>query len=181
MLNRFSAWAGRNMPTREQMAKSRWVPARALERSLWRFNRRSVPRGVALGLLVGILVPVAQIVFAAILALPMRANVPVASLTTFVTNPFTTPLIWALSYQIGAFVLHLDVAGGIGPIERLMAISDGWALIEWLTAQGKVLGLGLVIVAVVSAALGYLLASFTWRSVVMRRRRRALTQRGLAA
>ncbi|WP_423142115.1 DUF2062 domain-containing protein [Parablastomonas sp. CN1-191] len=180
MLDRFSGWAGRNMPTREQMAKSRWVPARALERSLWRFNRRSVPRGVALGLVVGILVPVAQIVFAAILALPMRANVPVAALTTFITNPFTTPLIWAGSYQVGAVLLHFDVAGGIGPIERFMAISDVWALIEWLTAQGKVLGLGLVVVATVSAVLGYLLSGMTWRWLVLRRRRRSLGERASA-
>ena len=32
----------------------------------------------------------------------MRANVPVAALTTFVTNPFTTPLIWVVAYEVGA-------------------------------------------------------------------------------
>ena len=41
-------------------------------------------------------------------------------------------------YTQTARLLHLDVAGGVGPIERFMAISDVWALIEWLTAQGKV-------------------------------------------
>ncbi|MBC7521558.1 MAG: DUF2062 domain-containing protein, partial [Sandarakinorhabdus sp.] len=58
------------MPTRDQMARSRWVPKSVLRTELWRFTRRSVPRGVALGLLVGILLPFAQIVFAAILSLP---------------------------------------------------------------------------------------------------------------
>ena len=41
----------------------------------------------------GFLFPVAQIAIAALFALPFRANVPVAALTTFITNPFTTPFL----------------------------------------------------------------------------------------
>ena len=177
MLDRLTAWARRAMPTREQMARSRWIPSRVLESQLWRFTRRSVPRGVALGLLVGILLPVAQIVFAAILSFPVRANVPVAALTTFVTNPFTTPLIWAASYQVGAWLLRIDAAVAGGPIDHLLQVTDLWSGIQWLTSEGKVLALGLVVVAVVAAALGYLLASFGWRGwIVSRRRARAVTR-----
>lgn len=171
MLARLTGWARRTMPTREAMARSRWVPGSALERSLWRFTRRSVPRGVALGMLVGILIPVAQIVFAAILCLPVRANVPVAALVTFITNPFTTPLIWAFSYQVGAALLRLDAASGIGPIDHLLQVTDGWTFLEWLTSEGRVLALGLVVVAVVAAAVGYLMASFGWRWWILRQRK----------
>ena len=104
-MNRFSSWAQRNMPTREQMAGNRFIrpfAGRVLRSELWRFTRRSVPRGVALGLLVGIIVPFAQILFAALLSAPVRANVPLAALTTFVTNPFTTPLIWVAAYWVGS-------------------------------------------------------------------------------
>ena len=131
---RFAGWVRRTMPTREAMARSRWVPARALESQLWRFNRRSVPRGVALGLLVGILLPVAQIVLAAILCLPGRANVPVAALTTFVTNPFTTPFIWAASYAVGASLLCVDASVAGGPIDHLLAVTDGWALASQISS-----------------------------------------------
>ena len=97
LLSRFSDWSSRNMPTREQMEQNRFIPKSVLRAELWRFTRRSVPRGVALGIIVGVLLPFAQIIFAAILSLPVRANVPLAALTTFITNPFTTPLIWAFS------------------------------------------------------------------------------------
>src|SRR6187551_4040777 len=101
--NRFISWAQRNMPTREQMERNRFIRPfahRVLRSELWRFTRRSVPRGVALGLLVGVIVPLAQILFAALLCVPVRANVPLAALATFVTNPFTTPLIWVAAYWV---------------------------------------------------------------------------------
>lgn len=177
-LARFAGWARRAMPTRDQLGRSRWIPARVLESQLWRFNRRSVPRGVALGLLVGILLPVGQIIFAAILCFPLRANVPVAALTTFVTNPFTTPIIWAASYQLGAWLLRVDAAVAGGPIDHLFQITDLWGAIEWLTAEGKVLALGLVVVAVVAAAIGYLIASFGWRGWIVSRRRAAKARLG---
>lgn len=175
---RIREWGQRNMPTREQMERSRWVPKSVLRSELWRFTRRSVPRGVALGLLVGILLPFAQIIFAAILSLPVRANVPIASATTFVTNPLTTPLIWAGAYQIGNLVLHIDNEAG-GAIDRLFALTDMWSAIEWLTAEGKSLALGLVIVSVVSASIGYLVSGWVWRWWVGNKRR--VQQRGRRA
>src|SRR3546814_7196786 len=105
------AWIRESMPRREELARNRWlrpVAHRILRSELWRFTRRSVPRGVALGVLVGVLIPVAQTVFAAFLALPMRANVPVAALTTFITNPLTTPAIWVAGYWIGVYLLRVD-------------------------------------------------------------------------
>lgn len=174
---RLRDWGQRNMPTREQMARSRWVPNSVLRSELWRFTRRSVPRGVALGLLVGILLPFAQIIFAAILSLPVRANVPIASVTTFITNPFTTPLIWAGSYQIGNLILHIDDKAG-GAIDRLFALTDMWSAIEWLTAEGKSLALGLVIVSVVSASVGYLLSGWAWRWWVAHKRQTVQRGRG---
>lgn len=169
---RLAARLHHHMPRREQLEGSRWIPAAALDSALWRFTRRSVPRAVALGLLVGILVPVAQFIVSALLALPTRANVPLAMLTTLITNPFTTPVIWALSYHVGAAMLRLDAASGVGPIDHLMQVTDGWALLEWLTSEGRVLALGLLVVATISAALGYLASGLMWRWWVARRRRR---------
>jgi uncharacterized protein (DUF2062 family) len=113
------------------------------------------------------------VVLAAILCLPGRANVPVAALTTFVTNPFTTPFIWAASYAVGASLLRVDASVAGGPIDHLLAVTDGWALLEWITSEGRVLALGLVVVAVVAAAAGYLLTSFAWRWWIVQKRRRA--------
>ena len=50
-------WIRRNSPRREELLESRWVKPfahRVAHSHLWRFTRTSVPRGVALGLFVGI-------------------------------------------------------------------------------------------------------------------------------
>jgi uncharacterized protein (DUF2062 family) len=71
------------MPTREEMARNKYlapIAHRFLSPELWRFTRRSVPRGVALGLFTAFIIPVGQIFLAAFLALPLRANVPLSAL-----------------------------------------------------------------------------------------------------
>src|SRR5215212_4672423 len=109
--DRIAAWFARNMPKREELAESRWIKPfgqRVLHSEFWRFTRRSVPRGVGIGLLVGIflMIPGLQIVGAALLALPCRANVPIAIAMTFLSNPATTPFILYLSLVVGNHFVH---------------------------------------------------------------------------
>lgn len=157
------AWCRRNLPTRESMERSRLlrpVAHRVLAPELWRFTRRSVPRGVALGMITGILFPVAQIAFSAVLALPIRANVPVASLVTFISNPLTTPFIWAVAYWIGKWALRLDAVVPGQPVRD--AAQLGWA--QWLMSDAApALAVGLLILSVAIAVLGYALAAVGWR------------------
>ena len=185
-LDRFHAWSQRNMPTRETFARIRWlrpIAHRILLPELWRFHRRSVPRGVALGIIVGVMVPVAQTVFAALLALPSRANVPVAALTTFITNPITTPPIWIAAYWIGTYVLRLDAMTKAQPINtHVESQSADW--MSWLfSTAAPATAVGLVVISLVGAAIGYLVASFGWRWWIgrkWRRRRFVRTARGQA-
>lgn len=180
MFERTSAWIQRNMPTREQMERSRVMrpfAGRVLRSELWRFTRRSVPRGVALGMLVGIIVPFAQILFASLMCLPVRANVPIAALTTFVTNPFTTPLIWVLGYNIGAWMLRVDAMTVVAPVNTAMEHSQFGDMLQWLTGATLVTAFGLVVLAVVSAAVSYLVSGFVWRFVVANKRARKLSER----
>jgi len=181
MVTKLTLWAHRNMPTREQLGRSRFIRPfahRVLASELWRFTRRSVPRGVALGMLVGIIVPFAQVLFAAFFSLSVRANVPVAALTTFITNPFTTPFIWAASYKVGERLLYFDAMLHANPIDSLMQVTDAWQLIQWITAEGKVLALGLVVVAVVAAAVSYVVAGLGWSAWIRAKRRRRQGARG---
>ena len=70
-------WIRLRMPTREQMAQNKYlrpIAHRFLTPELWRFTRRSVPRGVALGVFAGFIIPVGQIFLAAFMALPMDAR-----------------------------------------------------------------------------------------------------------
>ena len=163
----------RHMPTREEMAKNRFlkpIAHRFLTPELWRFTRRSVPRGVALGLFAAFIVPLGQIFLAAFMALPARANVPLAALVTFITNPLTIPFWIVFANRVGRFVLNIDAAMGSNAGHLAQ---DTGALARWLEVGG-VTAFGFLVLAIVSAGVGYLLASFTWRFVVARRRARRL-------
>jgi uncharacterized protein (DUF2062 family) len=168
---RTTAWCRRNMPTRESMERSRLlrpVAHRVLAPALWRFTRRSVPRGVALGMIAGFLFPVAQIAIAALFALPFRANVPVAALTTFITNPLTTPILWYVAYRIGSWLLHADVPVVSQVAQPVAEQATGWlhwatSGLHWLWAQGPSFGLGLIVLTTACAVAGYTIAALSWR------------------
>lgn len=165
-MSRIRAWVKRNLPRREDMAQSRWIKpfaGRVLRPELWRFTRRSVPRGVALGALVGIIFPFAQILFAALLALPIRANVPVAALTTFITNPLTTPFIWFIAYEVGAFILRVDALTYGKPIGTAVQTTDVGNMMQWVTGAATITAFGLVVLGIVTSAILYVVTSFGWR------------------
>ena len=174
-------WIGRNMPTREQMAENRFlrpIAHRFLSPELWRFTRRSVPRGVALGLFSAFIIPLGQIFLAAFLALPARANVPLAALVTFVTNPFTVPFWLWVANRTGVYILKFDAATGVNIQDEVDDAfwQDLWQqIVVWFEVAGVTV-FGFIVLAVVSAAVGYLLSSFIWRFMVAARRKRRLAQ-----
>ena len=175
----FQRWIVGRVPTREQLAQNRWlkpIAHRVLASELWRFTRRSVPRGVALGLFSGFILPVGQIPLAAFLALPVRANVPVAVVATFITNPFTFPFwIW-VGNRIGRFLLQID---SLTHGEVLQTQLDGWLgeWLYWLMQQAGVTAVGLAFMAVVSAVLGYFITDRVWSWWVGKKWRRRLAIR----
>ena len=181
-MSRFADWVRRNSPRREELLESRWLKPfahRIGHSELWRFTRRSVPRGVALGLFVGIflLIPGVQIIGVALLALPCRANIPLGAAMTFLSNPATTPFLIAFSVYVGnvTFGLHADVS----TFDRLLA--SGASLGEWSTwffsdAAPAFLA-GLFIVSVASAVIGYVLSSVIWNAWLRQKWRMRLKQR----
>lgn len=169
-------WFHRNMPTREQIAGHRLSKPfqRHLRRDeLWRFTRRSVPRGVAVGLFVGILflIPGVQIIGAALFALPLRANIPIAAAMTFLTNPFTTPALILAAGEVGSF---FGLGSDIGTVRAML--SRGTTLSDWLSwlVSDAALGIlcGLTVIAAASAAIGYLVSILIWRVWTGRKWRR---------
>ncbi|MFN2100372.1 DUF2062 domain-containing protein [Altererythrobacter sp. MF3-039] len=162
------------MPKRDEMARNKYlapIAHRFLSPELWRFTRRSVPRGIALGLFCAFIIPLGQIFLAAFMALPARANVPLSAAVTFVTNPFTFPAWIVAANKVGGTVLNIKAAVGVTSGDSLA--SDKGALAVFFETAG-VTAFGFVVLAVVSAAIGYLLASFSWRVLVGRKRRRRL-------
>ena len=178
--SRIFRWARANMPRREDLEHIRWIGPFARRPELWRFTRRSVPRGVAVGLLVGIfaLIPGIQIIGAALMCVPCRGNIPLAALMTFLSNPATTPLILAGSIWLGNKLgFHADPETFYGLYERGAGLKE-WA--SWLLSDAAPAALlGLFIISTVSAAVGYLVSSFTW-TIWVRRKRRAAQERIIA-
>lgn len=173
-MGRFTRWWHANAPTRESLEHNRFlapVAHRVLEPSLWRFTRRSVPRGVALGLLVGIflLIPGVQIAGAALLALPFRANIPVAAAMTFLSNPATTPFILWASVYIGNWMLGrtADASGFMALVNEHASIRQWFAWLFSEAAPAMLFGLTLISMAV--AILGYFLADWIWRHRMSRK------------
>ncbi|MEM7703488.1 MAG: DUF2062 domain-containing protein [Pseudomonadota bacterium] len=163
------------MPSREAMAKNKYlrpIAHRFLSPELWRFTRRSVPRGVALGLFAGFIIPVGQIFLAAFLALPARANVPLAALVTFITNPFTFPFWIVVANQVGELTLNLDEDFGAAAGEELSSGALVW-LVDLFELAG-VTAFGFLVLAVVSSTLGYFLSGWIWRYMVGRKRAKRL-------
>lgn len=174
-LKRIADWAHRTMPKREDLEHTRFVGPFARRPELWRFTRRSVPRGVAVGLLVGIfaLIPGIQIVGAALMCVPSRGNIPIAAFMTFLSNPATTPLILIASLRIGnALGYHADLSTFYALYERSAGVDD-W--LAWLVSDAApALLVGLFFISTITAAIGYLVASVTWNWWVRHKRKAAL-------
>ena len=176
MVERITNWVAKHAPKREELAESRWLKpfgSRVMHSEFWRFTRRSVPRGVAVGLFIGVfaLIPGVQIIGAALLSLPFRANIPIAAAMTFLTNPATTPFLIAASLEIGSFLgFRTDINSFYALIDRGAGVGD-W--LRWLFSDAApALVSGLFIIAVVSAAIGYVLAILIWRWWTARKWRR---------
>ncbi len=173
---RFGRWLDKNMPTRAGMEKNKYlrpIAHRFLRSELWRFTRRSVPRGVALGMLAAFLIPIGQIFVAVFLALPVRANVPVAALTTFITNPFTYPFWIAGANQIGKFILRIDAMTFGQPLNTQIKGEFGeW--LDWFFLEAGVTAFGFLCLAIFFGSIGYLISSFGWRWWVGRKRSKRL-------
>jgi uncharacterized protein (DUF2062 family) len=133
-----------------------------------------VPRGVALGLFVGVMIPLAHFIVAAFLAVFIRANIPAAMLATFIGFPVFYVALVALAYKIGNFLLRVDAMTTIQPISNTMETIQTGHLLQYLTGAGLTTAFGLFVIATVAASLGYVITSLAWRVRVGRLRQARL-------
>jgi len=123
---------------------------------LWGIRRKTVVPAFSLGLMVAFMPFPLHFVIAALAALALRVNIPVAALTTFVVNPLTVGPLFYFAYRVGAFLLSIEP----GPFAVELSI-------DWLTnAFGSVwqpLLLGCVLVGSLAALVGYMLLDALWR------------------
>ena len=171
-------WLRHHIPTRENIHRYRLLRPFASHLShptLWRMTPRSVPRGVALGLFVGVIIPFMHTAIAAVLAIPLRANVALAAAFTLVINPLTIPPMYYAAYRIGSWELHND-SRLVNPAAAEQFSSELSRLLFWIHHASGPIALGVLSLAAGAAAVGYAVAAMTWRSRIgsrLRQRREA--------
>lgn len=135
--------------------------------NLWHLHRRSVAGGVAVGLFCGLIPGPLQMISAALLAILLRVNLPVAVFTTLYTNPFTILPLYLVAYEIGVLVIGGPNRAALPAFPELHwndALSQVWT---WLTALGKPLLVGLPLLAVGLSVVGYAAVRLAWRLFVL--------------
>jgi uncharacterized protein (DUF2062 family) len=171
MKNKLKAW----LPKPETLQNNRWLrwmgPVLNHPR-LWHFSRKGIALGLALGIFFGLLIPVAQIPFAATVAVILRANVPMAVASTLVTNPITFGPVYYGAYRLGSAILgepppDKPTAAALDAAQTEPAqpqgAGDRWrSWLEQLTTVGKPLMVGLAVVATASGLAMYGLVSTIW-------------------
>jgi len=138
--------------------------------NLWHLHRRSVAGGVAVGMFCGLIPGPLQMLGAALLAVLFRVNLPVAMFTTLYTNPFTiVPLYW-LAYQLGILVTGQNHALTAAHFTVPEMGWDNWftVMVDWMFFLGKPFAIGLPLLAVMLALLGYVMVRVGWRCWVIR-------------
>jgi uncharacterized protein (DUF2062 family) len=132
---------------------------------------------VAIGLFAGLVPGPFQMLTAAILAVPLRVNLPVALATTLYTNPLTIGPLYVIAYWIGTLFVPGDGAPFSHPPGLDWSNLGAWlrASFDWMLSLGEPLAVGLVVLALGLAIAGYVVVQLAWRAqvVVAWRRRRA--------
>ncbi len=129
--------------------------------------------GLALGVFFGLLVPVAQIPVSAGAAVLLRANVPMAAASTFITNPVTFGPVYYGAYRLGKVVLgekpvtEAQAAAQLAQAQLEPVAVDGFFdRVQYSFARlkgvGKPLVVGVTIIATVSGVLTYFVVSGVW-------------------
>lgn len=158
-------WLRSHIPTQESLERNRLLRPFAPylgQPALWRLSRRSVPRGVALGLFVGVIIPVMHTAIASLLAIPARANIAVTAMFTLVVNPITIPPIYYAAYRLGSWELHHD-AEIINPATAERVSGELSHILFWIHQASGPIAVGVLTIAVVAAILGYVISAFLWR------------------
>ncbi len=161
------------LPTEADLQKYPYlqlIMSRLRHAHVFRMDRRSVAKGVAFGLLVCYLPLPGQMLLAGLLACLCRANLSIAILITWISNPFTFVPINFFICQVGAWILGVKntfpkISAGLQWTHE-SAKMFAHDLYLWFSTLGKVYAVGLPIVSIGSALLGYALVQLGWRVAI---------------
>ena len=136
---------------------------------LWHINRHSLAWAAFIGIFCALLPIPLQMVVAAVLAVRLKANLPLSILLVWFTNPVTYVPVFYFTYRVGAWMLGQSVAK---PDDVEFA---------WFLEQLIPLWLGSVTAGLVFGILGFALVKLGWRLAVLRSWKRRQLRRARRA
>lgn len=162
----------KHLPSHAAVVQNRWLRpfGRWLHHhNLWHLHRRSAAGGVAVGLACGLVPFPFQMIAATLLAALLRVNLPVAVITTLYSNPITIVPLYALTYQLGAWVSGARDGVEQSQLDFPELHWQNWAgeLGSWLAALGKPFLIGFPLLALILALAGYVAVRVAWRMAVV--------------
>ena len=152
------------IPTPEKLKKNKFLGllgSQIYQANLWHLNRKSVSRGFFNGLFWAFIPMPFQMPASALLAIPLRANIPLSLALVWVSNPLTMPFIFYFNYKVGSLII------GAGDTQNFrLSLEWIWDKLEhiWLP-----LYVGSVTSGLVAGVLGYVAISVLWRLHVIKR------------
>jgi len=123
---------------------------------IWRLNRNSLAGGMALGVFLAFVPMPFQMIPAAIGAILLRVNLPLAVASVWISNPVTMPGMMYFCYRIGNWVMGSPLR------ERQFEPRLEWFWTE-LNTIWQPLFLGSFICGVIASLAAYGLVQFIWR------------------
>lgn len=127
-----------------------------LDANLWHLNRRSAAGAFAVGLFMAWIPLPCQMLLAAGAAILFRVNLPLSVALVWLSNPFTMPPLFYGAYLVGCQLL--------GHPAQHIDIQFTW---EWLVSVFETLAppllLGSLVLALLSALMGYAFIRTFWR------------------
>ena len=123
---------------------------------LWGIRRRWVVPAFAIGAFVAFMPFPGHTLMAALLALALRVNIPVAAVSTWISNPATMIVMYPAAYQLGRTLLDTP------PREVAFEISWEWVTHTFVSIWQPML-LGCVLLGMAAAIVGYVTLDILWR------------------
>lgn len=126
--------------------------------ALWRVSRRPLRRAFLIGLFAAFLPIPFQMFLVAFICLRVQANLPMALALVWVSNPLTTAPIFYVEYQIGVWLLDVEMLDFAH-----LGMSNPFPTLLWSLMTGSLsLMTGSLVLAAALGTSGYLVADFFW-------------------
>src|SRR5207248_6762687 len=108
------------------------------------------------------IIPFMRTAIAAVLAIPLRANVGIAALFTLLVTPITIPPMYYAAYRIGSWELHHD-ASLVNPATAARFSGELSRLLFWIHQASGPIAVGVLTIAFAVALVGYSVSALLWR------------------